>query len=304
MPYPNNVQVSVNGQLAGPYSVDHVRSLLSTRAISTEDHVWGEGMPEWVTVEAYLLDAPLSVGATAMVQPELPQVAGGGSLGESRFIHFVIDALSYPFRGDGLLILCLGTLLFTGLNFLGRFSIFLTIAGWGYLLLMLQDVIHGTASEEKVLPSWPDFDGFGELLGKWFQFFATLAVCFAPGIFVAFQEIHTENPAFALAGLALIFLGLLYFPMAILCVAMFDTLGALNPVLVIKSILVVKGHYAVTLVIMTAVLAIQYLTTGLSKMLPIIGHLVDELDALWSAVFVARVLGGLYLVNRRKLGWF
>ena len=97
---------------------------------------------------------------------------------EPTFARFIVDALSYPFRGDGFLILGLGTILFTGLNFLGQFSIYLTIAGWGYLLLMLQQVI------------------------------------------------------------------------------------------------------------------------------PFAGHLIDELDALWSAVFVARVLGGLYLINRDRLGWF
>ena len=34
------------------------------------------------------------------------------------------------------------------------------------------------------------------------------------------------------------------------------------------------------------------------------GVLIDKLDELWSAIFLSRILGGLYYVNRRKLAWF
>jgi hypothetical protein len=59
-----------------------------------------------------------------------------------------------------------------------------------------------------------------------------------------------------------------------------------------------------TLAVLAVVLVVQALTTGLSQVVPEVGHLIDELDPLGSAVFVARSLGGLYLVNRHKLGWF
>ncbi len=137
---PNRVQLSVNGQVTGPHTVDEIRALRSTGSISAEDHVWGDGMSDWVSVEAYLSDAPLSLGATEFIEPN---VENGGAItnDEPTFARFIVDALSYPFRGDGFLILGLGTILFTGLNFLGQFSLYLTIAGRGYLLLMLQQVI-------------------------------------------------------------------------------------------------------------------------------------------------------------------
>ena len=305
MPYPESVQLSVNGQVTGPFTVDNIRAMLATGSITAEDYVYGEGMTEWISVDAYLADAPVSAAAiTSYTTPSDPVAFGTAPTIENSFLRFTIDALAYPFRGDGLFILSIGTILFTVLNFLGAFSLYLTIAGWGYLLLMLQGIVHGTASGDHVLPSWPEFSGFGELLGKWFQFFATLAICFGPGIFLVFQGERLDNVGYGLAGLALGLGGLLYFPMAILAVAMFDSLGGLNPILVGKSIFAVKGHYFVTLVVLAIVLAIQGLTTGLSRVIPIAGHLLDELDALWSAVFVARLLGGLYLVNRQKLGWF
>ncbi len=303
MPYPESVQLSVDGQVTGPFNVDNIRAMISVGSITVEDYVYGEGMTDWVTVDTYLAGAPVSAAAIAL-SPQAAASSNATPTIEGSFIRFTIDALAYPFRGDGLFILSIGTIFFTVLNFLGAFSLYLTIAGWGYLLLMLQGIVHGTASGDHVPPSWPEFSGFGELLGKWFQFFATLVICFAPGIFLVFQGERLDHGGYGLAGLILGLGGLLYFPMAILSVAMYDSLGALNPLLVVKSIIAVKGHYLVTLMILAIVLAIQGLTTGLSRILPIAGHLLDELDALWSAVFVARVLGGLYLVNRQKLGWF
>jgi hypothetical protein len=56
--------------------------------------------------------------------------------------------------------LILGAILFTGLSFAGNFIFIVGAATWGYILLMLQQVIHGTAMGEDRLPNWPDFDGF------------------------------------------------------------------------------------------------------------------------------------------------
>ena len=304
MPYPDTVQLSINGQTAGPFSADVVRSMLGTGSISPTDYAWAEGMPEWVTVEAYLQDAPVSPAATATAIAAAETYVERAPAGGVTFPGLILDALAYPFRGDGLLILILGTLLFTVLNFLGSFSIYLPIAGWGYLLLMLQEVVHGTASGEKTVPNWPDFDGFGELLGKWFQFFATLAVCFGPGAFLAGRGGSQEDATMFFGGVGLMLLGLVYCPMALLSVAMYDSLGGLNPVLVVKSIFAIPGHYLLTLVVLGIVVVIQIVTTSLSQIVPYAGHLLDELDALWSAVFVARVLGCLYKVNERRLNWF
>ncbi len=32
--------------------------------------------------------------------------------------------------------------------------------------------------------------------------------------------------------------------------------------------------------------------------------MLDHFDGLWSSIFLARVLGGRYAINRDKLGWF
>jgi hypothetical protein len=60
----------------------------------------------------------------------------------------------------------------------------------------------------------------------------------------------------------------------------------------------------VTLIVFLTLAAVQLLASQLNSTIPIAGVLIDKLDELWSAVFLSRILGGLYYVNRRKLSWF
>ena len=83
-----------------------------------------------------------------------------------------------------------------------------------------------------------------------------------------------------------------------------DWVGGLNPLGVFHGIFKIPGQYLVTLVVFFVLAGVQFLASQLSGMIPIGGALIDKLDELWSAVFLSRVLGGLYYVNRRKLSWF
>lgn len=83
-----------------------------------------------------------------------------------------------------------------------------------------------------------------------------------------------------------------------------DSVGGLNPLGVFNGIFKIPGQYLITLVVFFVLAGVQFLASQLSGMIPIGGALIDKLDELWSAVFLSRVLGGLYYVNRRKLSWF
>jgi hypothetical protein len=299
---PSQLLLLQNGQQIGPFPSDAVREMLTSGTISTEDYAWGDGMADWATLGTLFGSVPVSAPAAAESAASTGSVthpSAEGSLGS-----MIKDAFSYPFRGNGLLILILGTILFTALNFVGKFSWYLYIAGWGYLLLMLQQIIHGTAMGEKTLPDWPEFDGFGELAVKFFQWVVTIIVCFLPAILFA---IFGPDEDYKIIGvIVLAFAGALYFPMAALGVAMYDTIAALNPMLIVRSIKAVPGHYCLVLVVFSGLVIVKGLT-GLLQDIPgflIPGVVLDQLDALWSACFLARVLGALYYVNRRRLGWF
>jgi hypothetical protein len=304
---PASLFILQNGQQVGPFPAEAVREMLAAGSLSPQDFAWAEGLPEWVALEALFpgVEANVAPVPTTSAPQPAPVIAP-----ERSFASFVGDAFSYPFRGDGLIILLTGTVVFTGLEWVPKFGLFgliLSVGMWGYLLLMLQSVIHGTAQGEDTLPRWPSMTDKGELVEKWFQWLVTVALCFGPAVavLVAAEMKHPDapEPDLLLAG-GLGFAGALYFPMAALGVAMFDSLAALNPLLVFRAIFAVPAHYLLTLVVFAGLIAVQALTGELANAVPYLGALVDQFDALWSAFFLSRVLGGLYYVNRRKLGWF
>lgn len=303
---PDQLLLLQNGQQVGPFPRDAIQAMLESGSVTRDDYVWGEGMAEWATLGVVMPD--VVPGSASSVAPA-SEPAESSSAPRQGFGSFISDAFSYPFRGDGVIILILGTLVFTVLNFAGRFSWYVAIAAWGYLMLMLQSVIHGTAMGEQTVPKWPDFDGMGELAGKWFQWMVALVLCMGPALFFLIRMGMTEDDSLLIWAVLFGILGAVYFPMGILGVAMYDSLVALNPMLVVRSILRVPGHYILTLLVFAGLIAVKAFTVSLSNALPgivggIIGHVVDEFDELWSAIFLARVLGGLYYVNRKKLGWF
>lgn len=298
------------GQQTGPFPTDELRQRLGSGEVAAGDLVWGEGMAEWATLGSVLgLEPSETAGneAAAGESPSWNRAAVGdvaAACGEERgFGAMLLDALAYPFRGDGFIILALGTVLFTVLDFVGMFSWIISAAAWGYLLLMLQQVLHGTAMGEDRVPNWPDFDGFGQLLGKTFQWVGVLVACFGPGIFLAFNT-PEDDTVRVLLSVGLLFAGLAIAPMALLSVGMHDTLNGLHPVFLMKSLGRAPGHYIGMLVVFAALAGVQVLAGKLSDMIPIAGVVIDKLDEIWTAVFIARVMGAFYFVNRRQLSWF
>jgi hypothetical protein len=301
---PDQLLLLQNGQQAGPFPRDAIRAMLESGSVTRDDYVWGEGMAEWATLGVLMPDVTPALFSET---PAVSESAPASSEPRKGFGSFISDAFSYPFRGDGVIILILGTLVFTVLNFVGKFSWYISIAAWGYLMLMLQSVIHGTAMGEKTVPKWPDFEGMGELAGKWLQWMVAVALCMGPALFFLIRMGMTEDESLIIWVILFGFLGAIYFPMGILGVAMYDSLAALNPMLVVRSILRVPGHYILTLFVFAGLIVVKAVTGKLGDLpgaIGIVGHVVDEFDALWSAIFLARVLGGLYYVNRKKLGWF
>ena len=299
-----------DGQQTGPFPTDELRQRLGSGEVAAGDLVWGDGMAEWATLGAVLgLESSDTAGneAAAGESPSWNRAAVGdvaAAFGEERgFGAMLLDALAYPFRGDGFIILALGTVLFTVLDFVGMFSWIISAAAWGYLLLMLQQVLHGTAMGEDRVPNWPDFDGFGQLLGKTFQWVGVLVACFGPGIFLAFNT-PEDDTVRVLLSVGLLFAGLAIAPMALLSVGMHDTLNGLHPVFLMKSLGRAPGHYIGMLVVFAALAGVQVLAGKLSDMIPIAGVVIDKLDEIWTAVFIARVMGAFYFVNRRQLSWF
>ena len=102
-------------------------------------------------------------------------------------------------------------------------------------------------------------------------------------------------------------LGCVYFPMGFLGIAMFDSLVALNPKFIVGSILRVPREYAICVAVFCGSIGVRWLLElFLGKLLsiPLAPALIADLIMIYLLMVEARVLGTLYLSEKRVLNWF
>ena len=137
------------------------------------------------------------------------------------------------------------------------------------------------------------------------------------------DELSAKQPApgggsaSALVG-ALAF-GFLYFPMALLAVAMRDTVMAANPLVVVPAILKVPLEYLLTVIVMGAILGVRalgdllvgifasetYTTRDMSVLLIAFGlRALRSVGTVYLLSVNMRILGLLYLTRKERFGWF
>jgi hypothetical protein len=236
-------------------------------------------------------------------------------------------AFRYPLQGDGLMLVFSGAVLLMligGALFVVKYALvygftamcFLTVFGVGYLTAYLQRIITSTANGEDRMPDWPDITDFGsDVGGPFWQFFCICAFCFLPPIALDIYAVCATNPDDTAwlgdATLALILFSSLYFPMAFLAVAMFNTISALNPFVLIPSILRVWRGYAVTIGLLFAILLIRWVSNQLMAhvpmhpmVLPMLLNLLYNVAGLYFTVVEVRILGLLYRTHKDELRWF
>jgi hypothetical protein len=235
---------------------------------------------------------------------------------EKGFFARLPGSFVYPFKGSGLLMLIIATIIFTLLDAVGGgFSFLARIAAVGYLFSFMQNIIHCTAAGDEELPELPAFDG---LFGAFLSLAGTVVFCFAPAILLGVARVAGMDVPDA-AILAAMLLSCFYFPMAFLAVAMKDTLLAANPLIVIPSILKVPLEYLVAAIALGAVFGLRLLGKMLTSSAAAEGLTTKDMSVLLTGFGVAmfwsfasvylltvgmRILGLLYVTKKQRLGWF
>lgn len=228
------------------------------------------------------------------------------------------EAFSYPVKKDGTILLVCGTVvfsflsgarwvLFTGVKSMG----FLGASFWvtfflcvvmsvGYLFAFMQNIIQSSARGDPAMPDWPEISAFwDDLVVPFFQFTCIWCLCLGPGI----AAMLFVSP---LAGVPLLVLGLFCLPMALLTVAMADTILGFNPITIFSGIGKMPLPY---LTICGIFLVIIGLVHGLQMFLvwtdvPIVPTVVSTFISLYGITVEMRLLGLLYYTNQAKLAWF
>lgn len=235
------------------------------------------------------------------------------------FFSLLPGVFSYPFKYGGTLILICGTIFLGLVDFLrgasrmgGTFlmvrGLLLQIIFFGYLFAYMQNIIQSTARGDEGEADLPDITNFVEdLLIPCLQLLATVLLSFVPAIGVLIWSFNGGEDWAGTAMVPAIVLGCLYFPMGFLAVAMFDTITALNPMLIVLSIAKVPGQYLAACLFLGMAFAIRWFGHGLLRtIIPVIivPDIISSFIGLYFLTVQCRILGLLYFTNKPRLGWF
>ncbi len=234
------------------------------------------------------------------------------------FFNRSCSAFTYPLKGDGLYLLVGGGAFFLVLalaeklvGFLGPYggvlALILAVFGAGYAFCYAKSIITSTANGEDMPPDWPEVNEWQEDIVEPFgQMVGLLAFTFGPAAILRWWRPGSETFAHDII-LVVTILGALLAPMGMLALAMFDSIAALNPLLLVKSILRIPLLYLATagvFEILTLTCLQAGSTVGLFIPIPILPGLISVLFNLYLTLAGMRLLGLLYRSNADKLGWF
>jgi hypothetical protein len=242
------------------------------------------------------------------------------------FFALFPGAFAYPVKGNGLAILLTGAFVSTIVSLMEYWASRVIFAGilfsviikplyWGYFFSYMEDVIRSSAQGDPEPASWPEFSDMSQdIVRPLIHLLALLAVCFGPAWLLGFDALletmvsqSSQVPVgkvLAAAGLGL--LGIAYFPMALLAVAMAESCLGLNPIVIIPSILRVPGQYLVACcILLGAFLALLVGRVGREYIpIPVLPTLVSSVACFYLLLVQMRVLGLLYYTSQDRLKWF
>lgn len=230
-------------------------------------------------------------------------------------------AFLYPFKGSGIWILLLGTPLLAFMEFGKKMGIGMGV--WiattfvlGFFGMTLINVVWTTADNEVDPLDWPDFSGWDEITQTASQIGLSALLVFAPALLCSVARWGVLGPFsqllpttdWAMLGLGFIVFGAVYYPMALLAVAMFDSVAGVNPIIVLPSIFKTPLQYLVVLVLIGFMWFIRQALSLALLVLPLgwrfAAFLPVEFFTFYSLIVSARIMGLLYKANAAKLGWF
>jgi hypothetical protein len=226
---------------------------------------------------------------------------------EPNFYRLLPGTFGYPFKSKGIILLVLGAVVFLFLEFLASWSWLIKIISTGYLFAYMQRIVAFTAQGEDEMPDFPEFgEWWSDIILPYLLFVGTSVVSFAPAIGVYFLlKGEAEGSLLGLALIAAVIAGAIYYPMALLAVAVSDSFVALSPHIVVPSMFRVFLPYLVTLLVVGVLVVVrvggQFGMTLVE--VPILPEVVMGFVSLYLLVVMMRVLGLLFRCYRAPLGW-
>lgn len=220
-------------------------------------------------------------------------------------MNLLKDILTYAYRGSGkyVLLTCVVLTVISDLASLAPLvGVVAAVLISGYFCAVYFQLIQSTATGGKEAPDFPETSNiFEDIIWPMLQIIVVAIVSFAPlfGYLVWAGREH-GNPSVALA---LMGLGLAYFPMAMLAVVVLGFTGAASPHIVLPAIF--RGGWLYWLgVVMLGLL--YFVGATVEKFFAgqiIVSQLVMAVMGSYIMITNARILGVVYRERQEELGW-
>lgn len=218
------------------------------------------------------------------------------------------DTFVYPWRDHGWMILVPGGLMalamgISSFGFLGTLSMVLI---GGYFAAHYLNVIETTLTGRMSQPEWPDVsDVWSEVVGPVLRVFAVASFAAVPSLVFDWLAARSGTPdeigwLLSAVGLAL---HCLYFPLAMVAVAIHGTLLAALPHRVLPALVRCSPTYWWGVFLLWLVTSLFSLAVGVLFTVPYLGGLLGACALVYFFVIHGRFCGLLYRRYEDRIGW-
>jgi hypothetical protein len=225
----------------------------------------------------------------------------------STILKSLPEILKYPFTSDGIWLLLIGTLIYLVLDFIANFDVRVAVVASGYLLAYLHKILVSAANGDEELPGWPDFaDWWQEIVRPCLMIIWAGVISFLPLLIylgMLYSESGDAQPSilFPLGAW-----GILYLPLAALAVPMSQNFIIVNPIAIGQAMVKLTGQYMFASVLLLSMIVVRYFLDNLFVAyisVPTVPTVLTGLVTLYFLAIEVRLLGIIYYLNRRQLGW-
>ena len=217
----------------------------------------------------------------------------------------LLDALSYPIRRSGWIMILVGAIFSVILDVLGFVPIVgiaVALFSAGYFGSFYLDIVSTTMTGRDEVPDWPSFSSFiDDIVSPFIRLVGLVLISFLPALALLFAD-HDAS-WFVPAMIAAIVYCCFYFPMAVLALQAFGGLGAALPHIVLPAIIRAFPGYLLALVALIVGFAVCAVAQHFTAEIPFVGWFLTAAVALYSLMFQARLIGLIYCDKSDKLGW-
>jgi hypothetical protein len=217
------------------------------------------------------------------------------------FLPLIPSAFSYPLRGHGKYIFAGGVLFSLLASFFGLLRGVLT---GGYIGAYMMKIISDSADGEDDLPEWLDLEFWvDEIVAAYAFMLGIVIISYLPALLYTSDISFIMSPNYLLLGV-LVVLGSLYAPMGLAATSVLKTLGALNPLLIIQSMLKIPRDYAIVCGLFFVAVCVSCVNMGAWLPASWIGVVLGKPLGFYLLMVSMRLLGLLCRSHEARLGWF